>query len=43
MTLSVNRRAAPPNMRMKLTAPVVCCRITFVLRTVWCRSLGAIR
>jgi len=30
-------------MRLKLTAPVVCGRIAFVNRTLWRRSLGAIR
>ena len=37
-TLSV-----PPNIRLTLAAPVVCGRIAFVHRTVWRRSLGAIR
>jgi len=32
-----------PNTRLKLTAPVVWGRIAFVHRTVWRRSLGAIR
>jgi hypothetical protein len=33
----------PPNKRLKLAAPVVYGRIAFVNRTVWLRSLGAIR
>ena len=32
-----------PNMRLKLAAPVRCCRIAFVYVKVWRRSLGAIR
>ena len=32
-----------PNMRLKLTAPVVCGRLAFVNVLVWRRSLGAIR
>ena len=32
-----------PNMRLKLAAPVRCCRIAFVNVKVWRRSLGAIR
>ncbi len=31
-----------PNKRLKLTAPVVYGRITFVNVTVWRRSLGAV-
>ena len=34
---------ALPNMRLKLTAPVLEGKIAFVNRTVWRRSLGAIR
>ncbi len=37
------RCSVPPNMRLKLTAPVLECRIAFVNRIVWRRSLGAIR
>jgi len=33
----------PPNTRLKLSAPVLEGRIAFVHRTVWRRSLGAIR
>ena len=32
-----------PNMRLKLTAPVIWGRIAFVNRTLWRRSLGAFR
>ncbi len=32
-----------PNMRLKLTAPVLEGKIAFVTRTVWRRSLGAVR
>ena len=32
-----------PNMRLKLTAPVLKGRIAFVHHAVWRRSLGAIR
>ncbi len=35
--------ARQPNMRLKLTPPVVCGRIPFVNRSVWRRSLAAIR
>jgi hypothetical protein len=34
---------SPPNMRLKLTAPVICGRLAFVNVTVWRRSLGALR
>jgi len=33
----------PPNMRLKLTAPVNCGKLAFVKLSVWRRSLGAIR
>jgi hypothetical protein len=33
----------PPNMRLKLTAPVLERRIAFVIRTARRRSLGAFR
>ena len=32
-----------PNMRLKLTAPLVCGRIAFVTMKAWRRSLGALR
>ncbi len=32
-----------PNMRLKLAVPVLEGRIAFVNRTVWRRSLGAVR
>ena len=32
-----------PNMRLKLTAPVVCGRIAFANVLMWRRSLGASR
>jgi len=34
---------AQPNTRLKLAAPVVCGRISFVIIPAWRRSLGAIR
>ena len=34
---------APSNMRLKLTAPVVCGRIAFVSTSIRRRSLSAIR
>jgi len=37
------RSDAPSNVRLKLPAPVLEGRIAFVHRTVWRRSLGAIR
>src|SRR3989442_10709081 len=40
---SHNRRDRPPNMRLKLTAPVVCGRIPFVIILARRRSLGALR
>jgi len=36
-------KGVPPNMRLKLAAPILGGRIAFVHRTVWRRSLGAIR
>jgi len=33
----------PSNMRLKLSAPVICGRIAFVNVNAWRRSLGAIR
>jgi len=35
--------ARVPNMRLKLSAPVLEGKIAFVQRTVWRRSLSAIR
>jgi hypothetical protein len=32
-----------PNMRLKLTAPVVCGKLAFVNVKAWRRSLGAVR
>jgi hypothetical protein len=37
------QRAWLPNTRLKLSAPVIYGRIAFVNRSVWRRSLGAIR
>jgi len=35
--------SAPSNTRLKLTAPVICGTIAFVIIQVWRRSLSAIR
>ena len=39
---AATHHTAPPNMRLKLTAPVLEGRIAFVNRAVWRRSVSAI-
>ena len=34
---------ALPNMRLKLSAPVICGKLAFVEMKTWRRSVGAIR